>query len=86
MGFDFLLISSTSSNVLGRGNPTVSGNIRAQSPPTIPNAPNNIIGSFYSTIPVEMRYFPITGDVTPPILAMVEQAPRAVFLMEVGNI
>ena len=86
MGFEFFFISSTSSNVSGRGNPTVSGRIRAQRPPTMPKAPNRIIGNFSSTIPVEIRYFPITGDIIPPTLAMVEQAPRAEFLMEVGKI
>ena len=84
IGFEFFFISSTSSNVFGKGKPTVSGNMRAQSPPTIPNAPNKIIGNFSSTIPVEMRYFPITGDNIPPTLAMVEQAPTAELLMEVG--
>ena len=62
MGLDFFFISLTSSNVFGRGNPTVSGSTRVQRPPTIPNAPNKIIGSFSSTAPIVTKYFPLMQD------------------------
>ena len=61
IGFDFLFISWTSSKVFGSGKPTVSGNSKAHSPPTVPNAPNNIMGSFSSTLPVVIRYLPVTS-------------------------
>ena len=44
-GLDFFLISSTSSKVLGRGKPTVSGSIRAQAAPNTPNPPKRQRGT-----------------------------------------
>lgn len=39
----------------------MSGSSKAHSPPTVPNAPNNIMGSFSSTLPVVIRYLPVTS-------------------------